>query len=458
MFSTINHVHFVGIGGIGMSGIAEILLSQGFTVSGSDVHISEVTERLSSLGATIYKGHSASNIKGAEVVVYSSAVKNDNNPETEEARRLGVPVIRRAEMLAEVARLNYCLAIAGTHGKTTTTSMCGLMMMRAGFDPTVIVGGKLSGLGGTNARLGKGQWTVVEADEYDRSFLQLSPTIAVINNIEAEHLDIYGSEIEVQSAFTEFANRVPFYGVVVVGSDDRGVKSIYPGIAKKVVTFGLSRQADIHATDIRHEGRSSFCTVYENGTVLGELTVNVPGVHNLKNALAAVAVGRQLGTDFVTIATSIAEFNGVYRRFEFKGEVNGVLVVDDYAHHPTEVKATLQAARNGWKERRVVAVFQPHTYTRTRDFYHEFAQSFDDADVIVITDIYAARENPIEGISGALIAETARRLGHKNVVYEPQRDHLEETLRGILKTGDMFLTLGAGDIWKIADNFVGRTK
>ncbi len=457
MFSTVKHVHFVGIGGIGMSGIAEILLSQGFTVSGSDMHIGEVTERLRSLGAIIYKGHSSTNIQGAEVVVYSSAVRNDDNPETEEARRLGIPVIRRAEMLAEVARLNYCLAIAGTHGKTTTTSMCGLMMMRAGFDPTVIVGGKLSGLGGTNARLGKGKWTVVEADEYDRSFLQLSPTIAVINNIEAEHLDIYGSEHEVQSAFVEFANRAPFYGVVVIGSDDRGVRTIFPQIAKKVVTFGLSRQADIHAIEISHEGRSSFCTVVENGEVLGAMTVNVPGVHNLKNALAAVAVGRQLGVDFAVVAESIMQFSGVYRRFEFKGEVNNILIVDDYAHHPTEVKAALQAARNGWKERRIVAVFQPHTYTRTRDFYQEFAQSFDDADIVIITDIYAARELPIEGVSGALIAETARRLGHKNVVYEPRNDHLEETVRSIVQPNDIFLTLGAGDVWKLADNFVGKT-
>ncbi len=449
MFSSVSRIHFVGIGGIGMSGIAEILLSQGFIVSGSDAVRSEITDYLSSLGAQIYIGHDAHHIAGAEVVVYSSAVKVNENVEVVAAKERSIPIIRRAEMLAEVSRLNYCLAIAGTHGKTTTTSLCGLTLIKAGFDPTVLVGGRLRGLGGTNARLGGGKWTVVEADEYDRSFLQLLPTVAIINNIEAEHLDIYGTEDEVKKAFIEFANKTPFYGFAALGLDDAGARSILSEIGKKTVTFGLSPLADYRAANIVQEERTSKIEVLRHGEYLGNVTLQVPGLHNIKNAMAAVAVGCELGIPFSSICEALQEFSGVYRRFEILGEVNGVLVVDDYAHHPTEVRAALAAARNGWK-RRIVSVFQPHTYSRTRDFYREFAQSFDDADILIITDIYPARELPIEGISSEMIADAARKYGHRSVRYIPDKNKAAIALKDILTEGDMLITLGAGDISAIA--------
>lgn len=457
MFSSISKIHFIGIGGIGMSGIAEILLSQGFAVSGSDAVRSDITDYLVSLGATVHIGHAAENVVGAEVVVYSSAVKPDENIETIEARKRSIPIIRRAEMLAEVTRLNYCLAIAGTHGKTTTTSLCGLTLIKAGLDPTVIVGGRLRGLGGTNARLGKGNWTVVEADEYDRSFLQLLPTIAVITNVEAEHLDIYGSEGEVKKAFIEFANKTPFYGLTAVGLDDVGSRSILSDIGKKTVTFGLSPHADYRAINVVQSEKNTTWEAVAHGERLGEITLQVPGVHNIKNALAAVAVGRELGISFEHIREATSEFTGVYRRFEILGEHNGVLVIDDYAHHPTEVKATLSAARTGWK-RRVVAVFQPHTFTRTRDFYREFAQSFDDADILIVTEIYPAREQPIEGITGTLIAETARKFGHRNVHFASDKNAVAEILQSVLHEGDILITLGAGDVYAIARQFTAYSR
>lgn len=451
MFTSVHNIHFIGIGGSGMSGIAEILIAQGFKVSGSDMAQSETTEYLASLGATIFIGHSPENIRNAEVVVYSSAVNINENPETLAALAHNIPIIRRAEMLAEVARLNYCLAIAGTHGKTTTTSMVGLILMKAGFDPTVLVGGRLRGLGGTNARLGKGDWTVVEADEYDRSFLQLSPTIAIINNLEAEHLDIYSSLDDIKEAFVEFANKTPFYGFTAVGLDDVGVKDILPLIKKKVVTFGLSPHAEFRAVNINASQRTTTCTILHNGNTLGELILNIPGLHNIKNALGAIAVATQLGIDFPIIKQAIGEFTGVYRRFEIKGEQNGVLVIDDYAHHPTEVRATLAAARAGWQNRRIVCVFQPHTYSRTRDFFKDFALSFDDADVLIVLDVYPAREKPIEGITGELIAKTARQSGHRNVHYIADKKDAPEFLKTVLAEGDILMTLGAGDVWKIGE-------
>lgn len=432
-----------------MSGIAEILLSQGFRVSGSDMAQSDNTDYLKTLGAEIHIGHKAENITGAEVVVYSSAVKPDHNPETVAAMQLKIPVIRRAEMLAEVARLNYCLAVAGTHGKTTTTSLCGLVLMHAGIDPTVIVGGRLRGLGGSNARLGKGKWTVVEADEYDRSFLQLLPTIAVVTNIEAEHLDIYRDIEDIKATFRQFLSEVPFYGAVVLCLDDPGVREILHEINKKVVTYGFSPHCDVRAVETSYHERSSISTIFAFGRELGELRLNIPGQHNVKNALAAVAVGLQLGIDFSVIAAALADFNGVLRRFEILGESAGAMVVDDYAHHHTEVRATLSAARNGWK-RRIVCVFQPHTFTRTRDFVKEFGQSFDDADVLVVTDVYPSREQPIEGVTGELIAQAARNYGHKNVYYVPDKSQILAQLETILQPGDLLLTLGAGDVNKVA--------
>lgn len=447
-FSSIKHVHLVGIGGIGMSGIAEILLSQGFTVSGSDLQRTDSTDFLAERGARIAIGHDAENIADADVVVYSSAVRPLQNPETTAAIRNSVPIIRRAEMLAELSRLNYCLAIAGTHGKTTTTSMCGLVFMKAEMDPTVIVGGRLKGLGGSNARLGGGDWIVLEADEYDRSFLQLLPTIALITNIEAEHLDIYSNLDDIKQAFIQFANKVPFYGTACVCLDDPGVRSILPDINKVIITFGLSAGCDVHATNLEFSERTSAFTLTYRGVELGRISLNVPGEYNVRNALAACTAGLVCNISFESIRDALAEFSGVYRRFEIKGETGGLLIVDDYAHHPTELRCVLAAARKGWN-RRIVAVFQPHTYTRTRDFFNEFATSFTDADVLVLTDVYAAREAPIDGVSGLLIADAARKAGHAEVYYEPDKSRVADTLKSIVKSGDLVITLGAGDIWKV---------
>jgi UDP-N-acetylmuramate--alanine ligase len=455
MFSSVKRIHFVGIGGIGMSGIAEILINQGFEVSGSDLNKSENTDYLESLGAKIFFGHNERNIEGAEVVVYSSAVKIEENGETLAAVKKNIPLLRRAEMLSEVSRLNYCLAVSGTHGKTTTTSIAGLIMIKAGIDPTVIVGGRLRGLGGTNARLGKGDWTVVEADEYDRSFLQLLPTIAIVNNVEAEHLDIYKDLDDLKNTFIEFSNKVPFYGFCAVCLDDKGVKDILSSIKRKVITYGLSRHADVRAENIKYDQKATTCNIIAKNEVLGELTINIPGIHNIKNALAAIAVTLEMGVSFEVIKEAIAEFSGVYRRFEIRGEKDGVLYIDDYAHHPTEIQATLQAARSGWN-RRIVCVFQPHTYSRTLSFYKDFGSSFDDADILVLTDVYPAREKPIEGVTGKLIADAAINYGHRHVHYVPDPNELYSEINKIIKEGDIVLTVGAGDIWKLNNKLLGK--
>ena len=456
MLRNFKKVHMIGIGGIGMSGIAEVLLAMNFKVSGSDRSLSEITDRLVSLGAEIYEGHRAENLKDADVVVYSSAVTMDN-VEIQEALKRKIPVIKRSEMLAELMRLKYGIGIAGTHGKTTTTSMVGLVMLEAGFDPTVIVGGKLSGLGGTNARLGKGEFIVVEADEFDRSFLQLTPVIAAITTLEKEHLDIYKDLDDIKSAFIEFANKVPFYGFVVLCLDEEGLREILPQINRKVITYGLSAQADVRAYDISFYESSSKFKVRYNGEFLGEIELNVPGMHNVKNSLVAVAIARELGVDFETIKSAMKKFTGVYRRFEIKANVNDILVIDDYAHHPTEVSATLSAIRTGW-DRRVVAVFQPHLYTRTRDFYQDFAKSFLDSDVFICTDVYPAREIPIQGISGKLITDAAEKFGHKNVIYVPDKKEIPDRLMEIVKPGDIVVTMGAGDIWKYGEEFIKKLK
>ncbi|MBL0332137.1 MAG: UDP-N-acetylmuramate--L-alanine ligase [Chlorobiota bacterium] len=458
MFRSINTVHFVGIGGIGMSGIAEILIDQGFKVSGSDLNITDVTERLTMQGAKIFSGHSAENIIDADVVVYSSAVKPEENVETAEALKRKIPTIRRAEMLAEVTRMKYGVAVAGTHGKTTTTSMIGLVMIEGGLDPTVIVGGKLSSLGGTNARLGHGEWTVVEADEFDRSFLTLSPTIAVVNNMEREHLDIYSDLDDIKSAFIEFANKVPFYGFVAICLDETSLLDIIPFIKKRVIGFGTTPQCDIRAVDMVFSERTAKFNVIYNGKNLGEVTIGVPGEHNVKNALAAITVGLETGVNIEDIAKSLKSFTGVYRRFEVKGEENGIIVIDDYAHHPTEVKATLEAIRKGWKDRRVIGVFQPHTFTRTRDFYEDFGKAFFNADLAIITDIYPARERPIQGITGELVSESASKFGHRNVEYVQDKNELANKILSIVKSGDIVITMGAGDIWKTADEVLKQLK
>lgn len=451
MFKNIKKVHFVGIGGIGMSGIAEILLSRGFEVSGSDKSLTEITERLSQLGMTIYEGHSPENIRDVDVLVYSSAVTLDN-PEVQAAVKRKIPIIKRAAMLAECMRMHYGIGIAGTHGKTTTTSMVGLTLTEGKLDPTIIVGGKLSGLGGTNARLGHGEFIVVEADEFDRTFLKLTPTIAAITTLESEHLDTYKDLDDIKSAFIEFANKVPFYGFVVLCLDEPALQDIIPQINKKIITYGLTLQADMRATDIEFKNFSSSFTVKYHGGELGRLNLKIPGMHNVKNSLVAVCIAKELGVPFTTIKNALESFSGVYRRFEVKYDKE-IMVVDDYAHHPTETTATLAGIRSGWK-RRLVAVFQPHLFSRTRDFYQEFGRSFLNCDVFVCTDIYPAREEPIEGTSGKMVAEAARSFGHKNVHYVEDKNDVPKFLNKIKEDGDIIITMGAGDIWKFGEKFV----
>jgi UDP-N-acetylmuramate--alanine ligase len=454
VFSSIKKIHFVGIGGIGMSGIAEILLNEEFSVSGSDRTTTEVTDRLQSLGATIFEGHRRENVSGdVDAVVYSSAVGPDN-PELLEAADRKIPVIRRAEMLAEVMRLKYGIGIAGTHGKTTTTSMTSLVLLAGELDPTVLVGGKLSGLGGTNARLGKGQFIVVEADEFDRSFLSITPTIAVLTTLETDHLDCYRDLDDIKGAFIQFAARVPFYGFVVLCLDEPALLDIMPSLSKKkIVTYGLNPQADVQASEVRYKENTASFVVTQRGLDLGRVTIRVPGQHNVQNALAAISVGLELNVPFEKVKSGIEKFGGVYRRWEKKGEVGGITVYDDYAHHPTECKATLVGVKAGWK-RRVVCVFQPHLYSRTRDFYEEFGKSFLLSDVLVVTDVYPAREEPIQGITGELIVLAARRFGHKDSHYVSDKREVPIFLRSVVRSGDLVITMGAGDVWKLGEQFL----
>lgn len=455
MFKSIKKIHFVGIGGIGMSGIAEILINQGFEVSGSDLHLTEVTKRLEELGAIIYEGHSSENVKDADVLVYSSAVIPDND-EVKAAADKNIPIIKRAEMLAETMRMQYGIGIAGTHGKTTTTSMVGLTLTEGGTDPTIIVGGKLSGLGGTNARLGNGEFIVVEADEFDRTFLKLTPTIAAITTLESEHLDTYKDLDDIKTAFIEFANKVPFYGFVVICLDEPALQDIIPSINKTIFTYGTTAQADVRAVDIVFEGFHSKYSVIYKEKELGEITLNIPGVHYVKNSLVAVTIGMELGIDFQIIKKALEKFTGVYRRFEIKFK-NDVLVLDDYAHHPTETSATLAGIRAAW-DRRLVVIFQPHLYSRTRDFYQDFGRSFLNSDVFICTDIYPAREKPIEGVTGEMISNIAKKYGHKNVHYIPDKKDIPEKLIQLKKKGDIIITMGAGDIWKYGEEFVELLK
>ena len=439
----------VGIGGTGMCGIAEVLLDHGYAVSGSDMSTSSTTERLIDLGAAVNVGHDATLVKGADVVVISSAV-NDSNVEVIAAREQKIPVIRRAEMLAELMRLSFGVAIAGTHGKTTTTSMVGLVLEHAGLDPTVIVGGRLKTIG-THSKHGKSDLMVVEADEFDRSFLRLAPSLAVITNIDSEHLDCYGGGIEeIKDAFVQFANKVPFYGIVIGCLDEESIVSIMPRIERQVFTYGESAQARLRIVSSKHDQGGTISTLELDGKPLGELRLRVPGLHNIKNALAAVAVGLELQVPFVKIAEALKEFSGVHRRTEIKGEQSGRLVVDDYAHHPTEIKATLDGLKKGYG-RRIVAVVQPHLYSRTRDFYQDFGRSFMQSDHLVVTDVYGARELPIEGVSGRLIADAARDFGHRKVTYHTDLETLPALLKEITTEGDLVVTLGAGNIWKTGE-------
>ncbi len=448
------HIHFVGIGGIGMSGIAELLIGKGYKVSGSDLRQSDITRRLAALGGEIREGHAAENAAGADVVVVSSAVTRDN-PEVCAALDAGVPVIPRAEMLAELMRLQFSVAVAGAHGKTTTTSMVAAVLAAGNLDPTVVVGGKLRALG-TNAVLGQGEYIVAEADESDGSFLKMSPTIAVVTNIDREHLDFYADMDEIRDSFARFLERLPFYGLAVLCLDSPAVCDIIPAVRKRFVTYGLSPQADFSACDVTPSGLGSRFTVRHKDRVLGEVNLGVPGRHNVSNALAAVAVGLELSVDFGTIAEALSRFEGVGRRLEIKGERKGVTVVDDYGHHPTEIAATFQAVGEAWPGRRLLVAFQPHRYSRTLALFEDFTRAFYMADRLVLLPVYAASEKPLEGADSKLLCESIRRHGHKNAAAAESREEALEMLAREAREGDVLLTLGAGDVWKLGEAFLER--
>jgi len=451
----IRHIHFVGIGGIGMSGIAEVLLNLGYQVSGSDLQETDLTQRLASMGARIFYGHRQSNLHEADVVVTSTAVKNDN-PEVLEAHYRSIPVIPRAEMLAELLKMKFSIAVSGMHGKTTTTSMIATLLARGGLDPTVVIGGKLGSIG-SNARLGNGEVIVAEADESDGSFLKLGPSIAVITNIDREHLDYYRDIQDIKEAFLKFSNLVPFYGSTVLCMDDEHVRDILPGIKRRTITYGITRAADYQARNISIQGASSLYDVYYRGEKLGEIRLNVPGLFNVYNSMAAVAVGRELDMDFSRIHEGLKAFTGVHRRLEVKGQVNDITVVDDYGHHPTEIVATLAAAKQVWKDRLIV-IFQPHRYTRTRALFKEFLTAFYDADVLVVMDIYAASEAPIEGVNSRSLSEGIQNKGHKQVKYLGGPDRVVEYLLETARPGDTIITQGAGNVWKVGEEFLKKAK
>lgn len=454
VFGNTKHLHMVGIGGIGMSGMAEILLRKGYTVSGSDGARSETTERLEMLGATVFIGHEASHIEGADVVVYTSAVQADENVETKAALAARIPVIKRAEMLAELMRMKFGIGIAGTHGKTTTTTMAGLVVQMGDFDPTIIVGGRVHSFDKTNAVVGGGDIIIVEADEFDRTFLQLSPSMAVITNIDVEHMDIYEDVDDIKAAFLEFANKVPFYGSVILCLDDYHLRSIIPGIKRQTLTYGFTPQARLQPAKIESSGMHTEFDVVFDDERLGRVSIQAPGEHNIRNALAAIGVGLQLNMSFGAIAAGLKKYQGVFRRFQVKYDQDDIMVIDDYAHHPTEVKASIEAARRGWPEKRIVAVFQPHLYSRTQQLYQDFGLSFFDADVMLVTDVYAAREKPIEGVSGQLISDTAADFGHRAVYYVEDKTRLPAKLAEIAAPGDIIITMGAGDIYKYGEAYV----
>ena len=442
----VRQIHFVGIGGIGMSGLAEIVHAIGFDASGSDLKPNSTTRRLETLGVTIHIGHRASNVTGSDVVVYSSAIKPDN-PELVEAFTNGIPVIARAELLAELMRVKYGVAVAGSHGKTTTTSLVATVLRAAGFDPTVAVGGKMAALG-SNAKLGAGDLMVAEADESDGSFLLLSPTIAVVTNIDAEHLDYWGSHERIKEAFVQFCSRVPFYGLAVLCLDHPHVQAILPGVRRRHTTYGLSPQADYRAKRVEAHGLQMHFEVHKHGELLAPFVVRMPGMHNVLNCLATIAVADELEVPIDVMQQSLAEFDGVARRFTIIGEVAGVTLIDDYGHHPAEIRATLEAARGGY-DRRLVVVFQPHRYTRTRDLFEQFVTSFNLADIVVVTDVYAAGESPIPGVSAESLANALREHGHQRVHYVADKGDLPVFLQKMVQPGDVVIAQGAGDINKV---------
>jgi UDP-N-acetylmuramate--alanine ligase len=456
-FLRLRRLHFVGAGGVGMSGLAEILLlATPLEISGCDLASSENTRRLEKLGAKIEAGHDPSHVDAADLLVISSAV-GESNAEVAAARARGIPVIRRAEMLGEIMRLKQGIAVAGTHGKTTTTSLTGMVLTEAGFDPTIVVGGQVHILG-TNARLGKGDYLVAEADEYDRSFLALTPVVAVITNVEADHLDTYRDLDDILAAFAAFANRVPFFGSTILCVDDPGARSLVSRIQRRVVTYGVSEGAQLTAARVRREEGVTLFEVRdaEQGS-LGEARLRLPGHHNVLNALAAIAVGRELLIPFATIARALESFTGVVRRFETKGDRAGVRVVDDYAHHPTEIAATLAAARQVYPGRRLIALFQPHLFSRTRDFAEDFGRALSAADGAVVMDVYPSREKPLPGVTGELVADATRRAnGPRIVSYVADKQRVVDHLEGLLCPGDVLLTLGAGDVAKFGEEYLRR--
>jgi len=455
MYQRIKHIYFVGIGGIGMSGIAEVLLNLGYKVSGSDLTLTETTERLQRLGATIYQGHSENHITDVDVVVTSSAIK-PHNPEVSAARSKAIPVIPRAEMLAELMRLKYGIAVAGAHGKTTTTSLIAMVLDRGGISPTVVIGGKLNTIN-TNAILGSGDFMVAEADESDGSFLKLSPTIAIITNIDPEHLDYYQNIAEIKRTFIQFANKVPFYGLNIICLDNEHVQELIPLLEKRYLTYGLTPQADLQAREVSVKGLSMIFKVFYHNEELGTVELKMPGVYNVYNALAAIATALELNLDFSVIKEALETFEGVQRRFQIKGEFNQIILIDDYGHHPTEIKATLSAAKNIW-ERRLIVIFQPHRYTRTRDLFKDFLSAFNQADLLLITDIYPAGEDPLPGVKAENLFYGIREHGHKHVYYHAKKEKIVEHLLKLLKPGDVVITLGAGDIWQLGEQLLQKAK
>jgi UDP-N-acetylmuramate--alanine ligase len=438
-------IHFVGIGGIGMSGIAEVLLTQGFAVTGSDLKAGESVQRLRELGAVVHIGHDGANLGEADVLVRSTAV-TEANLEVAEALRRGIPVIRRAEMLAELMRLKYGIAVGGTHGKTTTTSMLAACLGAGGLDPTVVIGGRLDSLGGSNARLGAGEYLVAEADESDGTFLFLTPTVALITNIDPEHMDHYGDVDELERTFLQFANRVPFYGFSVLCLDHPAVQKLIPQVRRRVVSYGFARHADYRAENVRPDGLETTFEVWTQDRCLGEIRLGMPGRHNVSNAVGAVATACELSIPFARVQEALSGFGGVHRRFTVRGTARGVTVVDDYGHHPVEIEATLRAARDAWPHRRVVAVFQPHRYTRVQHLWDGFCNAFNRADAVVVCPVYAAGEVPIDGVDHRRLGEEVRRRGHRGVVCVDDLDEAVAHLARDVREGDVVITLGAGNV------------
>jgi UDP-N-acetylmuramate--alanine ligase len=452
VFRKISKIHFIGIGGIGMSGIAELLLNLGFEISGSDLHESDIIKRLESLGISIQIGHHPDNIGSAEVVVYSSAIPQENS-EIVMAHQKGLPVIRRAEMLGELISMKETsIGVGGTHGKTSTSSMIGSILAHGKKDPTMVVGGLVKSLD-SNSKLGDGNIIVVEADEFDRSFLALNPTIGVITNIELEHTDCYADLDDLQKTFLQFAHAVPFYGEVILCIDSPALFEISSEITRPITTYGFSDFADYQAINFSFDAFASSYSIKHNDEIIGDITLNVPGKHNILNSLAAIIIGLEMGLDFSTVKEGIKSYAGVRRRFELKGIESDIMVVDDYAHHPTEVSATLQAAKSGWN-RRIISIFQPHLFSRTQEFFREFGQALLESDLVLVTDVYPAREKPISGITGEMIYKELDRLGHANAYYVPDLDDVIEKLDQIVQPGDLVITLGAGNIWRYSEKYI----